>query len=418
MSSQPEKASAEQKYLRMLETLEQLLGIDGFELFSILNQAALQLAEALYAEKVDIFLFESDSNSLVALGTSDTPMGRRQVALGLNRLPLVNRGRMVLVYQDGEQYITGRADLDPEELVGITNQEGLGIKSEIIAPLNVDGKRRGVLAATSSIPNFFSEQELQFLAAAARWISSMIHRAELTEQRAQDVAERAKRMAAEDLMTILAHDLRNYLTPLKARLDLLQRRARREERELDIRDLETALATLTRFNQLIADLLDVARLEQGIFSIAPQPINLVDLVQDLVPAFQTPQQPIQVHTSTHEIIIAADSDRLRQVIENLLANAVTHAPKQTPIAITITTMEQAAHAWGRVSIHNQGPAISDELRTHLFQPFVSGSTSRGLGLGLYLARRITEAHHGQLTVDSPQHGGVQFTLLLPLNPTL
>lgn len=405
----------DRKSLRLLETLERLLNIDGIELSTVLNRAAQQLAKSLYAEKVDIFLYEEETNTLVALGTSDTPMGKRQHALGLNRLPLVNQGRMVLVFQEGGTFITGHADQDPEELIGMTSPQGLDILSELMAPIVVEGKRRGILMASSSMSEFFSEHDLHFLEAAARWVSIMIHRSELSEQHTQALTEQARRQTAEGLITVLAHDLRNYLTPLKARLALVERRARRENRQQDIRDVGTALSTIDRFQRLISNLLDVARLDQGIFSLTLQPINLVELVQETVPSFQTTQTPVHVQTQVQEAIISADYDRVRQVLENLLGNAVTHAPKQTPVEIAIDTEESGEGSWVHVVVKNQGPGIPPEMQSRLFQPFVASATSQGLGLGLYLARRIAETHNGHLTVDSPTEGGVQFTLSLPLD---
>jgi len=405
----------DKKSLRLLETLERLLNIDGIELSTVLNRAAQQLAESLYADKVDIFLYEEESNSLVALGTSDTPMGRRQHALGLNRLPVVNRGRMVLTFQYDGTYITGHAEQDTEELVGITSQEGLNIHSEMMAPIVVEGNRRGILMASSSTANFFYEHDLHFLEAAAHWVSIMIHRAELIEQHTKAVTQQARRQTAEELITVLAHDLRNYLTPLRARLSLVENRAQREDRQKDIRDLGNSLSTLDRFQRLIANLLDVARLEQGIFSLTLQPVDLIDLVQETVPSFQTAQTPVHVQTQVQEAIISADYDRIRQVLENLLGNAVTHAPKQTPVEIAIETEEHSDGSWVRVRIRNKGPGIPADMQSRLFQPFVASTTSQGLGLGLYLARRISEAHNGHLTADSPAEGGVQFTLSLPID---
>lgn len=72
-------------------------------------------------------------------------------------------------------------------------------------------------------------------------------------------------------------------------------------------------------------------------------------------------------------------------------------------------------AWISVSIHNQGLAIPADLLAHLFQPFVAVSSSQGLGLGLYPARSIAHAHHGQLTVTSEGISGTAFTLSLPVN---
>jgi two-component system, OmpR family, sensor kinase len=110
---------------RLLGTLEQLLAIDETVLHRALDRACHMVAEALRADKVDAALYDSTTESLVAAGTSHTPMGRKQHTIGMNRLPLANGGREVDVFLTGVPYATGQADQDPGQLRGMT--EGLGI---------------------------------------------------------------------------------------------------------------------------------------------------------------------------------------------------------------------------------------------------------------------------------------------------
>src|SRR3954451_2084221 len=148
---------------RLLGTLEQLLAIDATELEPALQQAAQIVCEVLGADKVDVFIYEPASESLVARGTSATPMGRRQHEIGMDRLPLAGRGRAVQVFRTGTSYQDGRVDKDQLELVGI--REGLGVRSQVSVPLEAGGTRRGVLSAMSAEPDFFSALDTAFLEA-------------------------------------------------------------------------------------------------------------------------------------------------------------------------------------------------------------------------------------------------------------
>jgi two-component system, OmpR family, sensor kinase len=399
-----------QKQDRLLTTLERLLEIQATEVRTTLSQVTQLVAQALEADKVDIFFHDRDVDTLVALGTSNTPMGRRQRAIGMDRLPIVNLGRTVEAFLTGQSYFTGHADEDPSELVGI--KEGLGVVSVIVTAFAVDNERRGVLLVSSGKPDFFSEQDLRFIEAVARWVGAVVNRAELVEFMTQEAAEQGRRMAAEELLTIMAHDVRNYLTPIRGHLDLIERRARRENREQDVLNATRATAALSRLNGLISNLLDIARLNQGIFSINPQPLNLVDLVQEVAAAFRTVETLIQIQ-APQEVVISADPDRLHQLLENLLANAVQHTPKKTPVEVSVDTERRDDGIWAVLIVANQGPSIPPDLLSHLFQPFISGSSSRGLGLGLYLASRIAGVHNGTLTVDSAPGEGTRFTLSLP-----
>ena len=400
-----------QRQDRLLTILEGLLELSATDVKATLQQATSLIAEVLAADKVDVFFHDWASETLVALGTSDTPMGRKQKAIGMDRLPLANHGRTVETFLTGTSYLTHHADQDPEELVGV--KVGLDVKSEIAAVFEAKTLRRGVLLAVSGTPEFFSEQDLHFLEAIARWMGNVIHRAELIERMKREAVEQGRRLATEELLTIMAHDLGSYLTPLRGRIELLERRAYQEGREQDLHDVSAVNHTLDLLARVIADLLDVARLHQGIFAINAQHMHFMALVQEVVAAFSTPETPIHIHTPV-EVVFSADPDRLRQLLENVLANAVKYAPKQTPIAVEAAIERRTDGPWMILSISNQRPDLPPEKLTTFFHPFVAGAPSTGLGLGLYLANRIAAAHGGTLTIDSPAGQGMQVTLALPV----
>ena len=148
MSSVPNGSLWGQKAQQLLKTLEWLLSIDDIEVSAVLNQAAQSIAETLSAEKVEVFIHNRESHTLVALGTSDLSIVEGEQAHELHQLPLANRGRIVLTFLEGGSYITGRADLDAEEQRDTTSLEEPGIRSAIIVPIEVNGERQG----SSSLP--------------------------------------------------------------------------------------------------------------------------------------------------------------------------------------------------------------------------------------------------------------------------
>jgi len=187
---------------QLLRTLEQLLAIRSPELRPALNQAAMPLLEAVGADKIDVFLYQADSATLEAVGRSDTPVGRRQKALGLDRLPLANGGRVVQAFQTGGAFLSGQVEQDQEELRGV--REGLGVRSEMNVAVNVNGERRGVLSAISVQPDKFTEQDLGFLMAVAGCIGMIADRAELAEVMADQAFHRGQRKAAEEVPRLTA----------------------------------------------------------------------------------------------------------------------------------------------------------------------------------------------------------------------
>jgi two-component system, OmpR family, sensor kinase len=395
---------------RLLETLEQLFEIPGGGLLVALSHATDLVASALHADKVDAFLYEPSSESLVALGSSNQPVSALQRKLGLDRLQIANGGRVVHVFLTGLTFVTGRLDEDPEELRGV--KEALGLRSKLGVPLEVGGARRGVLMIASCKPDFFTAADVRFAESVGRWVGVVAHRAELTEEIARNAMEQGRRAIAEELVTVLAHDLRNYLTPIRARVALIRRRAEMEKRAADVADADLTLRSLSRLAGLVSEILDVARIDEGVFRMDMQPMDLVGLVSETAGALSTPEHPIHVKPS-EDAVVTADPARLRQCLENLLANGVKHSPKGSPVTVLIERRRETDGQRARVAVIDEGPGVPLDLIPHLFERFVTGHEREGgFGLGLYLAKRIAILHGGDLVVESPPGAGARFVLTL------
>jgi two-component system, OmpR family, sensor kinase len=182
---------------RLLETFQRLLTLPAVELRPTLDQASSLVAEAVGADKVDVFLYEAETDSLVALGTSNTPMGRQQVALGLDKFPRANAGPVVRTFETGGTYRTGHADQDPSQPRGVV--EALNVRSQVDVAIEANGVRRGVLAVVSSQTDRFSERDQRFLEAVAGWVGLLVHRAELVQQLTSEAAGRGRQDAGDEV---------------------------------------------------------------------------------------------------------------------------------------------------------------------------------------------------------------------------
>jgi two-component system OmpR family sensor kinase len=395
---------------RRLEILGRLLAIEVADLEMALTHSCNVIAEALKADKVDAFLYEPAKDTLIALGSSTQPLSILQRKIGLDMLPVSNGGRVVYVYQTGQTFVTGRLDEDPEELRGV--KLGLKIRSKIGVPLMVAGHRRGMVMIASLQPDFFTAEDVRFAESIVSWVGVVTHKAEMAQEIARNAVEQGRRLVAEELITVLAHDLRNFVAPIAARLQLMRRRAADERRERDVRDCEAAHHAVARLNRLITDLLDVARLDQGVMKLNVQPVSLADVAREVSTALATPDHPVDV-SSSEETIVAADSDRLRQCVENLVANAIRYSPRDAPVNILIAREHGDSSEYGVLEVLDEGPGVPADILPRVFERFAAGSTSQGLGLGLYLAKSIAGAHGGDLTVTSTPGRGSRFTLKLP-----
>jgi two-component system OmpR family sensor kinase len=398
---------------RLLTTLEELLEMRPTTLAEAMDQAANLVSEALSAEKVDAFVHDETTATLVAIGVSATLLGQRQRASGLDRQAVANGGRAAQVFLSGQAHIDGDVQKDEEELPGI--RRGLNVRSQIAVPLMAGDVRRGVLTAQSTQPDFFAQRDLLFLQAVSRWVGSVLQRLELAEGNEAAAREQGRRLAAEELVTVIAHDLRNHLAPILGRVDLLQRRANRQKQAWMLRDTAEIRKAIERLGRLISDLLDVARIDQGLFEVLPESMDLAVLVSEAAEALQVPCTRIEVDTAS-ELRVVADPARLRQAVENLLANAVQHAPRGTTVSVRVAHQESVPQPTALVAITDHGPGIEPAILPRLFERFARSSNSNGLGIGLFVARRIVEAHGGRLEVTSSNQDGTQFRLSLPVEP--
>ncbi|HUQ76334.1 MAG TPA: GAF domain-containing sensor histidine kinase [Burkholderiales bacterium] len=397
---------------RRLEVLEQLLQLPGGDLKATLSHVSDVVAQISGADKVDSFLYDAGRDCLVAVGSSTQPLSMLQRQLGLDVLQITNGGRVVHVFKTGQTFINGRVDEDEGELPGI--KEGLKIKSKLGVPLVIGNERRGMIMLASLTHDFFTEEDASFMETVAPWIGVVAHRAELATEIARNAAEQGRRAGAEELITVLAHDLRNYIAPINMRLSVLRMRAEQDRRDDELRDIDLLGRSIDRLGELVTDILDVSRIDQGVFQINPRRIELAGLVHEIVGAFESAQHELKITVQQgDDIQVSGDAARLRQCLENLIANAIQKSPVTGAINIFVRKRMQGNPRMAVVEVIDEGPGIPAEEIAHLFDRFYTGRPG-GLGLGLYLAKRIARVHGGDLTADSEPGKGARFTLSLPL----
>jgi PAS domain S-box-containing protein len=214
-----------------------------------------------------------------------------------------------------------------------------------------------------------------------------------------------------ELFSMANHDLR---TPLSVILGLVQLARRALSRDPD--RVAAALADIERQSRrmlrLIQDLLDVARFETGTIPVVTSPIDLRERIKTAVE-----RQPTGSHLSViapnEPLVIPLDGDRIDQVLDNLLSNALRHTSPGTEVDITVNADATEAV----VRVRDRGRGIEPDERARLFTPFYQtprGRSYGGTGLGLYISRRIVEAHGGRLWLDESGPEGSVFAFALPL----
>ncbi len=254
----------------------------------------------------------------------------------------------------------------------------------------------------------------QYLVVVARDVTERV-RAEQALRAAKEEAEAADRAKAR-FLTIASHELR---TPLTSLMLLLQQATRRPERLPTAGGglLERMLKQVRWLAVMAEDLLDVSRLDHDRLVLRKQRLDLRSLVTEVVAGFQAraPERHLGLELPSVPVIVDADPTRTEQVLSNLLENALQYSPPGTPVEVRLTPRQGVA----RVSVKDDGPGIAEEDRERLFTPFgrlgeAGQGPPPGLGLGLYLSRRIAELQGGELHAEPASGRGSTFSLYLPL----
>jgi PAS domain S-box-containing protein len=213
----------------------------------------------------------------------------------------------------------------------------------------------------------------------------------------------------QDFVAMASHDLSGPVTVLRARAQLMQRKKAYDD------DSMTAIIEQTqRMERLIVDLRELVRLETGSLELRRTPVALEALAQAAVERMQlqAPNHDLQLVAPDSPQEVLADADRIAQVLDNLLGNAVKYSPEGGVITVTVRHAADLV----QISVADQGPGIDASAIPHLFDRFYRAGlrdVAAGLGLGLYIARTLVVAHGGEIWVDSTPGVGSTFHVTLP-----
>jgi signal transduction histidine kinase len=320
-----------------------------------------------------------------------------------------------------EQVLSGevvvRRDLAEESFPEDRHLVELGLHSELIAPLLLGARPIGMISLSREAVGAFTEDEVELIALLGRLVATALQNIRAYEAE-RNTVEELRRLSAlrADFVSLVSHELRSPMAAVIGAARTLQDRWR----TLNPDQREAFLALIAdetnRLAALIGDVLDTSRIEAGTFNYRFNDVDLARLIDEAVNTAAVGQDEVAVRADVEGELpfIRGDGERLRQVLQNLIDNAVKYSPAGDEVAVRVRRFDGSV----LIEVVDHGPGIPHDQQRVIFEKFgradVPGGSKPGTGLGLFIARSIAEAHGGSLDVRSTPESGSTFVLELPV----
>ncbi len=277
-----------------------------------------------------------------------------------------------------------------------------------LRPLDAIGQTASAIAAGDLSRRVERAEERTEVGRLGLALNAMLARIE-SSFRAQAASERKLRRFVADA----SHELRTPLSAVRAYAELYDRGAAERPADLE-RSMRGISRESERMSLLVDDLLLLARLDDG-RPLEREPVQLDEVVGEAVETAQAvdPERAIELHAEPATVL--GDRDRLRQIVDNLLANVRAHTPPDTPASVSVARSNGSAE----IAVTDAGPGLDEEHLAHLFERFYRADPSRarasgGVGLGLAIVAAVAEAHGGTVSASSRPGEGTTIAIALPL----
>jgi signal transduction histidine kinase len=320
------------------------------------------------------------------------------------------------VMQSGEPLL--ETVLSPERLRALCDDDeharlvsALGARSAVVVPLVARGQALGALTLGSGTAGRYRPSDLEVARDLARRAATAIDNAQLYRE-----AQNAIRLR-DEFLSIASHELRTPLQSLQLAVQTLARDLAPGGGPGAGPMVAIAIRQTHRLGALVAQLLDVGRIESGRLTLAREELDMVAKARLVVERMRVEAENAGCQVTIHAgegVIGRWDVSRIDQLLTNLLANAIAYGAGK-PVDLTVERTLRGV----RVTVLDRGIGIPPDRLPHIFERFERGTSTRnygGLGLGLYIARQIVEAHGGTIAARSEPGHGACFTVELPLEP--
>lgn len=389
----------------------------------VLEIIVRRVVSTLKAQQASIMILEPENGDLVTrasygLEAEFSRGARKKIGEGIAGWVALRREALSL----GEQAPSGE--------LGRHYKGNRRITSALSLPLAIGERVVGVLNVNRiNHTESFGEHHLEVLRVFAEHIAAVIDRAEVLER----MGRRARELEADNeklvdlnrmkdvFLGTASHELKTPLTSVIAYAELLDDHDGRLSKDQSREFVGRLRIEAQRLLSLIEDILDLSRLESGKLAMKPRRLDISEVIRGAVETTRGTATKfgvsVRAELTEHLPLLSVDEVKIRQVLVNLIVNAIKFSPREAPVVLR----SHLDGVYVRVEITDRGPGISPDSATHIFELFGQNVPEKddgrgGLGIGLHLVKRITEMHGGHVGVNSRAGEGSTFWIRLPIAP--
>lgn len=396
--TETELAATLERYRRLIELSRELAS--KLDLNELLDHIVHAAADLCHAQAASILLYDESKQQLYFQAASNLESSLMQ---GL--LVPVDASLAGWILTQRQPTIIRDTQSDPRHFGNIARSTGIETTSLLGIPLITKDKVIGVLEAINKLTGQFNEEDQNILVALGSQAAVAIENARLFQQ--------------SDLISELVHELRTPLASLNTASYLLLRPETSDEQRKNL--VETIQDETSRLSEMTTSFLDLARLESGRTQFRVEQVNIKDLLEEsatlMLGKADEKDQELNLEMADEIPPVSGDRDKLKQVVHNLLGNAIKYTPAGGKIILSAENTQDEVI----IRVSDTGVGIPSENISRIFEKFfrVPGSeqTVKGTGLGLSICKRIVRAHKGQIDVVSEVNVGTTVTVHLPIRQT-
>ncbi len=397
----------------------------GLFLDEILEGVFRDFREMIPYDRIGFALIEKDGNLVRARWAKSTLpviyLNRDYTAplegSSLKRILQTGKPRII---DDLVAYLAAKPDSESTQLMVKE-----GIRSSLTCPLIANGIPIGFIFFSSKLPGAYDSVHSDIFERVAQQLSVIVEKgrlvSDLTDQKRKIEKQNQELLRLSDIkdsfLGMAAHDLRNPIASIQMVAEMLNNPGMKFEPAETREFLDIILGQTKYMLNLLNDLLDISQIESGKINLEMEQVDLKAFLVETVTRFnrfaQQKGSGVQLD-ACDEGMVQADSLRLRQVMDNLISNAVKYSPPGSLVRLNGFRKEKV---W-RIEVIDEGPGISEKDQQKLFMDFAKltarpTGSEKSTGLGLAITRRVVEAHAGKIGVDSTMGQGSTFWIELP-----